>query len=148
MYFSKEEYSKMLKAKPNFKMMIKNALMSFLGGGLICLMGQVIYYIFNSIFKLSDSYSTTYTVGVMVLLAGILSAFGIYDKIGQIFKCGTIVPITGFTNATVSAAMEYKPEGIILGVGANAFKLSGAVIALGVFAAYVVGLIRYVVSLL
>lgn len=148
MYYSKAEYKNMITPNKDLKIMFKNAFSAFLGGGIICLMGQIIYYIFNSLFLINVTDSRTYTVGVIILLAGVLSAMGVYDKLGQIFKCGTIIPICGFANATISAAMEYRPEGLILGVGANAFKLSGAVIVFGVTSAYIVGLIRYLVYLL
>ncbi len=148
MYYNKKEYKEMLKVKRDYKVIFKNALMAFLGGGVICLIGQIIYYIFSRCSNFDETDLRTCTVGIMVLISAILSALGIYDKIGQVVKCGSVIPITGFANATVSSAMEYNPEGFILGIGANAFKLSGAVIVLGVFFAYLVGLIRYLVFLL
>lgn len=137
----------MTKAKPSIIDIVKNAVSSFLGGGVICLIGQIIFYIFNSVLEKNNEDSTALTIGIMILIAGVLSALGIYDKIGQYFKCGSVVPITGFANSTISAAMEYRPEGVILGIGANALKLSGTVIALGIGSAYIVAFIRYVVRL-
>ena len=83
-----------------------------------------------------------------IFLAILLSAFGIYDKIGQIAKCGTIIPISGFANSMASSSMEYKPEGFILGVGANTFKLAGTVVVFGVFSAFIVATIKYLVFIL
>ena len=85
---------------------------------------------------------------IIITVAIILSAIGIYDKIGQLAKCGTIIPISGFANSMSSSAMEYKPEGFILGVGANTFKLAGTVIVFGVFSAFVVATIKYLVNIL
>ena len=85
---------------------------------------------------------------IVITIAIILSAFGIYDKIGQYAKCGLTIPITGFANSMSSSAMEYKPEGFILGVGANTFKLAGTVIVFGVFAAFIVSFIKYLVWLI
>ena len=84
----------------------------------------------------------------MVLLAGLLTAFGIYDNLGQIAKCGLAIPITGFANASVSSAMEYHKEGIILGIGANALKLAGSVIVLGTCSAILVASFRYIFEVL
>ena len=85
---------------------------------------------------------------IIITVAIILSAIGIYDKIGQLAKCGTIIPISGFANSMSSSAREYKPEGFILGVGANTFKLAGTVIVFGVFSAFVVATIKYLVNIL
>ena len=84
----------------------------------------------------------------IILLSGILTGFGIYDKLGQIFKCGFAIPISGFANATVSSAIEYHKEGLILGIGANALKLAGSVLVLGITSAIIVASIRYIVGIL
>ena len=121
--------------------------MSFLFGGIVSLIGQIILFSLEKV-GLSVQDSTTFMIGIMIMIAAILSAFGIYDKIGQIGKCGLAVPITGFANSMVSSAMEYKPEGFILGIGANTFKLASTVFALGVSFATIIALIRYWVGLL
>ena len=84
----------------------------------------------------------------VVIIASLLSAFGIYDKIGQIAKAGSVVPISGFANSLVSASMEYKSEGFLLGLSANVFKLAGSIIVLGVFFGYIVGFLKYLWSLI
>ena len=81
-------------------------------------------------------------------MAALLTALGIYDRLGQLFKCGLAIPITGFVNASVSSALEYKKEGIVLGIGANLFKLSGSVIALGTTSAIIISTIRYILWLI
>jgi stage V sporulation protein AC len=78
----------------------------------------------------------------MVFFAMLLTGFGIYKKIGQFGGAGSAVPVTGFGNAVISAAIEHKSEGFILGVGVNMFKLAGPVIVYGVFSAFVVALIK------
>ncbi|UKI49746.1 MAG: SpoVA/SpoVAEb family sporulation membrane protein [Clostridium sp.] len=117
----------------------------FLFGGLICLIGQAIITIFKHN-GVDDELSSTYMIGIMILAAGVSSAFGFYDRLGQIGKCGFSIPITGFANSMISSAMEYKPEGIILGIGANVFKLASSVLAMGVFSAVMMAIIRYLVS--
>ena len=84
----------------------------------------------------------------MIFISALLTGIGVYDKLGQVFKCGFAIPITGFANATVSSAIDYHKEGIVLGVGANALKLAGSVIVLGVVSAIIVASIRYLVGLI
>ena len=77
-----------------------------------------------------------------------MSAFGIYDRFGQIAKAGSYLPISGFANSMASSAIEYRPEGLILGVAANTFKLAGSVIVFGSVSGFLVALIKWVVYLL
>lgn len=147
MHIKKEIYLKRITPKLNKKMIAKNVCLAFLFGGLICLIGQAIITIFKHN-GVDDELSSTYMIGIMILAAGVSSAFGFYDRLGQIGKCGFSIPITGFANSMISSAMEYKPEGIILGIGANVFKLASSVLAMGVFSAIMVAIIRYLVSLI
>ena len=78
----------------------------------------------------------------MVFISLLLTGFGIYDRIGQFAGAGSAVPVTGFGNAIISAAIEHRTEGFVLGVGSNMFKLAGSVIVFGVFSAFVVALIK------
>ena len=144
---SQKYYIKILKEHKLKKKYFKNALLSFVFGGLISLIGQILLELFEY-FKFSENDSVTYMLLIIITVAIILSAIGIYDKIGQLAKCGTIIPISGFANSMSSSAMEYKPEGFILGVGANTFKLAGTVIVFGVFSAFVVATIKYLVNIL
>ena len=82
------------------------------------------------------------TVATMIFFAMLLTGFGSYKKIAQFGGAGSAVPITGFGNAVISAAIEHKTEGYVLGVGGNMFKLAGSVILFGVFSAFVVALIK------
>lgn len=84
---------------------------------------------------------------IIISFGGILTALGLYDKIGQFAKAGTIIPISGFENSLCSSAMEYKSEGLILGLGANILKLAGSVIVFGIISGFLVGLIKYLVTL-
>ncbi len=88
------------------------------------------------------------TLATLILLAALATGFGIYDKLGQFAGAGSLVPVTGFSNAMTSAALEHKSEGLVFGIGANMFKLTGAVIAFGVLSAYLVGLTRMLVEML
>lgn len=147
MQFSKKFYTNILKEHKLKKKFFKNILYSFIFGGSISLIGQVLLEVFKS-FDVEKVERVTYMLLIVITVAIILSALGIYDKIGQLGKCGMVIPITGFANSMSSSAMEYKPEGFILGVGANTFKLAGTVVVFGVFSGFFVALIKYLVWLI
>ena len=147
MQLSKKFYKRLLEEHKLNKKYWKNSLYAFIFGGSISLIGQGILEVFKNL-GVGNKERVTYMLLMVITIAIILSAFGIYDKIGQMGKCGLTIPITGFANSMASCAMEYKPEGFILGVGANTFKLAGTVIVFGVFSGFIVGLIKYVVWLI
>ena len=143
----KRYYKKLLEERKLKKKYLKNGLFAFLFGGIISLLGQILIEVFKY-FKVEEKESITLMLMTIIFLAILLSAFGIYDKIGQVARCGTIIPISGFANSMASSSMEYKPEGFILGVGANTFKLAGTVVVFGVFSAFIVATIKYLVFIL
>lgn len=141
-----KEYDKMAKkASPNSPVFL-NCLKAFLIGGLICLFGQVLNYLFKKA-GFNDEYVKALTPSVLIVLTAILTGIGIFDKIAKHAGAGTIVPITGFANSVVSPALEYKAEGIILGTGAKIFTVAGPVIAYGTAAAVIYGVIAYLFKL-
>lgn len=119
-----------------------NSLKAFFIGGLICVIGQSILEMYKN-FGLPESESVSLMAVTLILIGSLLTAIGIYDKIGQFAGCGSIIPITGFANSMTSAALEAKSEGLVLGIGTNTFKLAGSVITFGVVSAYVFGIIRF-----
>lgn len=121
---------------------LKNCIRAFWVGGLICAIGQAITYFYIYFFNFTEQTAGNPTVATMVFLSMLLTGFGIYDHIGQYGGAGTAVPVTGFGNAVISAAIEHRTEGFVLGVGGNMFKLAGSVILFGVFSAFVVALIK------
>ncbi len=84
---------------------------------------------------------------IMVFLGSLFTAIGIYDKLGKFAGGGSIIPITGFSNSITSAAMEFKAEGWILGLGAKIFQIAGPVIAYGTVASVVYGIIYWITTL-
>lgn len=122
--------------------LIQNIIRAFFIGGLICLIGQFIATFYMTYFDFTERTASNPTVATMVFLAMLLTGFGQYKKIAQFGGAGAAVPITGFSNAVVSAAIEHKSEGYVLGVGGNMFKLAGSVILFGVVSAFVVALIK------
>ena len=121
---------------------LKNCLRAFWVGGVICAIGQAITYFYIYFFNFTEQTAGNPTVATMVFLSMLFTGFGIYDHIAQYGGAGTAVPVTGFGNAVISAAIEHKTEGFVLGVGGNMFKLAGSVILFGVFSAFVVASIK------
>ena len=143
----KRYYQKLLEERKLKKNYLKNGLYAFVFGGSISLIGQVLLELIKAS-KIEEKEAITYMLFIVIFVAILLSGFGIYDKLGQVAKCGTIIPISGFANSMASSSMEYRPEGFILGVGANTFKLAGTVVVFGVFSAFIVASIKYLVWLL
>jgi stage V sporulation protein AC len=119
-----------------------NCVKAFFVGGFICLIGQAVTYFFIYFFNFTEQTAGNPTVATMVFFSMLLTGFGIYDHIGQFAGAGSAVPVTGFGNAVISAAIEHRTEGLVLGVGGNIFKLAGSVIVFGVFSAFVIALIK------
>lgn len=122
--------------------LMKNIIKAFITGGTICFIGQGISYFYMRFFDFTERTSSNPTVATMIFIAMLLTGFGQYKKIAQFGGAGSAVPITGFGNAVISAAIEHKTEGYVLGVGGNMFKLAGSVILFGVFSAFAVALIK------
>jgi stage V sporulation protein AC len=126
---------------------LKNCIKAFLVGGTICAIGQAISYFYIYYFNFTEQTAGNPTVATMVFISMLLTGFGIYDRIGQFGGAGSAVPITGFGNSVISAAIEHRTEGFVLGVGGNMFKLAGSVILFGVFAAFVVALLKTLLNM-
>ena len=143
---SDKEYSKMADKASTNSPKIKNAIKAFLFGGAICTFGQFLNWGFERL-GFSEEYVKALTPSVLIIITAILTGIGVFDKIAKHAGAGTIVPITGFANSVVSPAMEFKSEGIIMGTGANIFKIAGPVIAYSIFASVIYGLIAYIFKL-
>lgn len=137
-----QEYQELQKKHETKRPIVRNCIKAFLVGGLICLIGQLISTFYIYYFNFTDSTAGNPTVGTLVFIAMLLTGFGVYDRIAQFGGAGTAVPVTGFGNAIISAAIEHRTEGFVLGVGGNMFKLAGSVILFGVFSAFLISLIK------
>lgn len=124
----------------------KNALIAFLVGGLVGAIGEAIIEVICYYFKLSRNDSATIMIVIMIFIASLCTALGFFDKLVTKFKCGLLIPITGFAHSMTSATMDYKKEGPISGFGSNMFKLAGSVILYGVVSAWFFGMIRYFIG--
>jgi len=136
------QYEKMVhKASPNSPH-VKNFLLAFIVGGAICALGQGLHLIFAKL-GFEEEQVKIMVPCALIFLTAVFTAFGVYDRLGKLAGAGTGVPITGFANAIVAPAMETRCEGLVLGVGANLFKLAGPVLAYGSAVATIYGVIYY-----
>ncbi|MEW9676603.1 stage V sporulation protein AC [Lentibacillus sp. L22] len=137
-----QRYQAMQKKQETKRPVFKNCIKAFLIGGLICLIGQFISMFYIYYFDFTEQTAGNPTTATLIFITMLLTGFGIYDRIGQFAGAGAAVPVTGFGNSVISAAIEHRPEGFVLGVGGNMFKLAGSVIAIGVFSAFIIALIK------
>lgn len=119
-----------------------NGMLAFISGGLMGMLGQLIVSLYTYYLDISTKQAGTYMIITLIFLGCLLTCFGFFDKWVCFFKAGLFIPITGFAHSMMSAALEYRKEGLVTGIGANIFKLSGTVILFGVVSAYVFGLVR------
>ena len=143
---NKNEKIKLIKKYESKSPMVKNFLMAFLFGGLICLLGEFIKRGLISLDIASDEAKSLTTV-ILIFIASALTGLGIFDKIARHAGAGTLVPVTGFSNAVTSQAMDSGSEGIILGVGAKIFTIAGPVILFGITSGVIYGIIYYLFGL-
>ncbi len=143
---SDKEYDKMAKKASPPSPKILNSIKAFIFGGAICTFGQFLNWGFEKL-GFEEDVVKALTPSVLIIIAAVLTGIGVFDKIAKHAGAGTIVPITGFANSVVSPALEFKSEGIVMGTGANIFKLAGPVIAYGTFAAVIYGVICYIFEL-
>ena len=146
MDMNRQEYSQYVSRHVPRSKAARNMLRAFVSGGLICTLGQILHSLYERGGMESDAAAGAVSV-TLVLLGALLTAFGVYDKIAQFGGAGTLVPITGFANAVVSPALEYKTEGKITGTAAKMFVISGPVIVYGVSTGAVYGLILWLTGL-
>lgn len=133
-----QQYAQEKAPKPTY---IKNIILAFLVGGAICTIGQLIL---NWLLKngLDDKAAAVGTAIILVFIGAFLTGLGVYDKIGKFGGAGAAIPITGFSNAMVSPAMEFKTEGFIFGVASKMFIIAGPVLVYGVGSSIIVGILH------
>lgn len=142
MSYSPDEYKKLSdKAVPKTKS-LRNLSGAFLIGGTICVLGQLVLNFYLSTGLSTPDASALCSI-TLVGFSAILTGLGVYDNIAKFGGGGTLVPITGFANAVVAPAMDFKSEGFVLGLGVKIFTIAGPVIVYGVFASFLYGLIYY-----
>ena len=143
---TKQQYAQKIKEVSPKSRKLHNCFAAFLVGGLICAVGEILFYAF-SVADLEEMTARAAASVMIVFFTAVLTGIGVFDKIAKFAGAGTLVPISGFANAVVSPAVEFKTEGFVLGLGANIFKIAGPVILYGVSASVIYGVIYWVTTL-
>ncbi|MCI8650396.1 MAG: stage V sporulation protein AC [Anaerotruncus sp.] len=146
MQITPQEYDQLTKKASPPSPSAKNITMAFLIGGGICALGQVFILLFTY-WGLEQETAATCASIALVFLSVLLTGLNIYDNLAKVAGAGTLVPITGFANSMASAALDFKSEGYILGLGAKMFIIAGPVIVYGVSASIFYGLIIWLLGL-
>ena len=147
MNMTKETYKKYADARAPRSPLLRDCTRAFLVGGLICSIGQALTDIYTKLCGMEKQDAGTLTAATLVLVAAILTGFGVFDRIAKFAGAGTLVPITGFANAVVSPAIDAKSEGLILGVGAKVFSVAGPVLLYGTLAGTAYGVVYWITTL-
>ena len=140
MDMTNKEYGEYVNSKSQPSPLGKNLLWAFVVGGLICTGGQGLYNLYQYM-GLNESGSSTAVSVTLIFIAALLTGLGIFDKIAKRAGAGTLVPITGFANAMVSPALEFKSEGLVTGTAAKLFVIAGPVLVFGISASVIYGVI-------
>ena len=142
-----EEYQKYVDKKTPNSPLLKDIVLAFLVGGLICIIGQLIFDGYSRL-DMSEDIARMGTSATLIFLGAFLTGIGVYDRIAKFAGAGTIVPITGFSNSIVSPAMEFKSEGMVLGLAAKMFVIAGPVLVYGIIASVLAGVVYFILSVI
>ncbi|MGE5455777.1 MAG: SpoVA/SpoVAEb family sporulation membrane protein [Ignavibacteriales bacterium] len=138
----KSKYKELVDRKTPKENILYNAMIAFFIGGIMGIIGQFFIDIYSFLFHISSTEASIFMIITLIFLGCLLTCLGFFDKWVNFAKCGLIIPITGFAHAMMSAALEYRKEGLVTGIGANMLKLAGSVIIYGVVSAYFFGTLR------
>lgn len=141
---SSEEYSVLVSSMTPPSRHLRGCFRAYWVGGVICCIGQALNMLGEKL-PLTELTAPMFTSVILIFLGTTLTGIGVYDKIGRYAGAGSIVPITGFANSVAAPAIEYRREGIVLGIGARIFQLAGPVLTFGITASMLVGLIYWAV---
>ena len=123
-----------------------NSVIVFISGGLLGLLSELLSNGYKLWFNIPSKESGVLVILSLIILSSILTALGIFDVLVTKLKCALIIPITGFAHSITSAALDYKKEGLIFGIGSNIFKLAGSVILYGIVSVDTFGIIRLILG--
>lgn len=145
---NKQRFNDIVKKTENKKDKLGRAIIAFISGGIMAIIGQGFYDLYTLALKVEAKDAISLMLVSIIFITALLTGFGVFDKIAQKTGAGTFIPISGFANSLTSSALESKSEGLIYGIGSNMFKLAGSVITYGIVSAYILGIIRYIVHIL
>ncbi len=138
----KKRYKEIVNQHTPKENLFLNAVIAFLIGGIMGVLGQALIDFYSYYLTIPNKEATVCMIVTLIFLSCLLTSLGFFDKFVNFCKCGLIIPITGFAHATMSAALEYRKEGFVTGLGASMLKLSGAVIIFGVVSAWTFSFLR------
>ena len=141
-----QQYNQYVSAKADPSPLWKDCLWAFCVGGAICAGGQGLLALYQSWGADQEDAAAWVSIS-LIFLASLLTGLGVFDSIAKRAGAGTLVPITGFSNAMVSPALEFKSEGFVTGTGAKLFTVAGPVLAYGISASVIYGIILYLIGL-
>lgn len=139
----KIEYAKLVSRLTPKEDKLKDALKAFLTGGIVGII-SVIFYQIMLMFNMDVTSATGYTILILILISSLFTGMGFFDEWVSKYKCGLIIPITGFAHSVTASSLDYKKDGLITGLGANIFKLAGSVILYGVISAFILVMVKVV----
>ncbi len=142
-----DNYQKIVDKHTPKEKIFYNTFIAFITGGIMGVIGNFLIEFYESYMSVPAKEATVCMLITLIFLSCLLTSLGFFDKWVNFCKCGLIIPITGFAHATQSAALEYRKEGLVTGIGVNMLKLSGAVIIYGIIGSFVFSLIRTLVGL-
>ena len=142
----KNKYKQLYKKHIPKENRLLNGFIAFTVGGFMGVIGQLLIDLYSYYLDIPSKDASTFMIITLVFLGCLLTSLGFFDKMVTFCRCGLIVPITGFAHSMMSAALEYKKEGMVTGLGASMFKLAGSVIIFGVVSAYLFGLLRIIIG--
>ena len=146
MNMNNQEYNQYVSDRADPSPLWKDMLWAFFVGGAICAGGQGLSALYQSLGAGKED-AGTWTSVTLIFLASLLTGLGVFDNIAKRAGAGTLVPITGFSNAMVSPALEFKSEGFVTGTGAKLFTVAGPVLAYGISASAVYGVILWLLQM-
>lgn len=138
----KDKYLEIVEKHTPKENRIMNMVITFLAGGILGTLSEALLRGYMIWFNLPRKDAGVMVILTLIVLASLFTAMGFFDTWVNVLKSALIIPITGFAHAITSAAIEYRKEGLILGIGSNIFKLAGSVILYGIVSVYVFGIIR------
>ena len=144
---TEKEYARLVGEMAPKSPILKDCVLAFLVGGLICTLGQALLALYGAL-GLEKTDAATATSMTLVFLSALFTGLSLYDDLAKHAGAGTLVPITGFANAVAAPAVEFKTEGMILGTAAKMFTIAGPVIVYGVSASVVYGIIYWLFTLM
>lgn len=123
-----------------------NYINSFTVGGLIGFLGEGIKMICTNYYYLPVSEAVSYVLIILIFLSCLCTGLGFFDDVVSKFRCGIVIPITGFAHSIMSSVLDYKKDGLITGIGANFFKLAGSVLLYGILSGFICGIIKVIIN--